>query len=80
VHAGGHTQDPPKPHPRLGEVPEGLNMLDRVRMEVVRMALMHQLTDQVQLGLQSKPSWQHGWVSVKTTARAMGSLPCQVAM
>lgn len=46
--AGGRTQDPPKAHPRLGEVPEVLNVLERMRMEVVRMeavrmALMDQL-------------------------------------
>lgn len=30
--------------PKLGDVPEGLNMLEGVRMEVARMALTDQLT------------------------------------
>lgn len=38
--ASGHTQDTPESHPRLGEVPEGLNTFEGVRMEAVRMGMV----------------------------------------
>lgn len=71
-----HNWDPPKSHPRLGEVPEGLNTLEVVRMEVVKMVLM----DQVQLGTSKQAQLVAGWVSAKPVARAMGSLTRLVAV